>query len=166
MNSFDLISSLIPDERRLEESLSGPGIYYILPSPVPLSDRIRWEITAYSFEEYGAEIDHIEVWGDHLSAMLSTSWKRRLKRKTDDIDEDLFDLVYAFPRGRITTKLEHLNGDNTDPVGWSAGRIERYFGLDGKCVRQFDPHETCSKEQRDKACKVLGIEPTWPVGQP
>ena len=161
MKSSDLINLLVPAEDRLVESLGGPGLYYIIP--MPSSSGPIWELVAFSFDEYGEDSGHTELWVECLPAIMASRWSRRIKRKAVEIEDVLLDLDHAFPRGRITSRLSHLHGNDASAVGWSLDRIERRFGLDGKCRHEIDQHEMCEVDQRDAARALLGIETIWPA---
>lgn len=157
--SADLFNLLVPSADRLLGSLGGPGIYYIVPAPPAATP--RWELIAFSFEEYGDDSGHSELWLDHVTPIVASAWARSVRMKPGDLERVVEELDHAFPRGRITQKLEHLHGNDADSTGWSLDRIERRFGLDGKCRRSFDAHETCNQAQRDQACLLLSLSATW-----
>lgn len=158
--SSDLLNLMIPPEDRLVESIGGPGLYYLVP--VPPAGHPRWELIAFGYDEYGDDSGHTELWQEYLPAALAMRWARRERAR--QLEAALLGLNRAFPRGRITRRLEHLHGDDAASVGWSLDQVERRFGLDGRCRRVVDPHETCDAAQRDTAVRLLGLGVTRSAG--
>lgn len=150
--SLDLVKLL------LRESLAGPGLWYLVP--VPDGPEVKWELVAFGYDEYGDDSGHAELWLDYVAPVVAASWARR-KRRPSQLEDELADLDHAFPRGRITPRLEHLHGGGTEALGWSLDRVEQRFGLGGKCRRQIDPHEVCDARQRENARALLGLSVSW-----
>lgn len=145
-----LIDSLVEDFTPSE------GIYYCVRNPD------GWSPFSYRFDEY-PEIDHFEFWEEYVSPVLAARWARVLKQHPAGLQLKLSNLVYGFPRGRVSQfnhKFKVLHG-NDMPGSVSRNSINRLFSLPSSVSWESDDHERCQIADRDGLRRLLKLAETW-----
>lgn len=146
------------EQGQSEHSLS-PGIYYIIRLPD------AWKLCVYRYADQ-PELDHVDFWRRKLAFQLAVHWRHLLNSTAMELERQLRDCYYAFPRGRVTCtqkKFNVLHGKDLRPFMHVTRRqIEAAFGIVGQARWMEDDHEHCLEEDKEHARKLLRLRDNWP----
>ena len=149
------------------------GIYYVVRAPE------GWRLMPYLFgDAFGCQpgIHHVEFWQGEVAPHLADLWSEAFARPSARalfrarLAQQLRDLYYAFPRGRIDRGNGLIynvrNGNNLTRAMPTRSDIVRSFGIQGVCEWEFDSHEQCMQEDAAKIKELLKLKETWPAVWP
>lgn len=105
------------------------------------------------------------LWG--VGGLVAKAWRPKLRTSSQDLTEDDLELVYAFPRGRVTkvgARYVVYNGNDLQPfMGITRRQIEEAFSIVGRCRWEFDDHEQCQMPDKEEMRRLLRLNEDWPA---
>jgi hypothetical protein len=128
------------------------SIYYIVRLPQ------RWRVLANAIPDSY----HAEWWTEFVTGYVAGAWAKHLGTPVSALKNQLENLPYAFPRGRLSGSVFYHGNDLTPKMRITQRHIENAFGLNGVKVRwRLDEHEQCQSLDREEMCSALGITEYW-----
>ena len=146
-----------------ETTKGSDGIFYLVPFPE------GWVVRPIRFDQCAdPDFGHPGYWEEVVAEVLAKKWHSRVAKEyptPNDLRAELLPLVYAFPRGRITgqgRKFIVYHGRNFEAFMKCERKVvESHFGIQGRCVWQFDEHEQCQELDKERVREVLRLRNDW-----
>ncbi len=132
------------------------GIFYVIRNPD------GWGLYAYRYDQY-PEAGHPQFWEDAVAIVLARRWSQNDSSRFRNIEADLVNHPYGFPRGRVTKPgRQYTVYHGNDLRGLIARKvIETAFDIGKRCHWEFDQHERCLRADKDGVRLCLGISRDW-----
>ena len=154
-----------PPAAKAKPPVGSEGIFYLVRYPQ------GWRFLPVRVDQFPmADFDHADFWEECLAHVLAEKWQPEVFQKfptVEQLRDELLPLAYAFPRGRVVSlgrTFAVYHGDNLAAFMQSDRKaIETGFDIQGNVQWEFDEHEQCVAQDRDRMRELLGLKETWPA---
>jgi hypothetical protein len=135
------------------------GIFYAICNPE------GWSLCAYRFDQCPDITGHPELWQRLVAPALAQRWSHDDPARFRDLEAELTNHPYGFPRGRVTkVARQFVVYHGNDLRGLITRKaIEAAFDIGNRCRWEFDEHERCLRADKDGVRRCLGIREDWPA---
>ena len=154
-----------PPASKRKPPVGSEGIFYLVRWPEGWSFR-PFRVDWFPIEDFS----HAEFWEELLAGFMAERWQPEVSQRfttVEQLRDALLPLAYAFPRGRVVSLARSYavyHGDNLAAFMQSDRKaIESGFDIQGNVQWEFDEHEQCVAQDRDRMRELLGLEETWPA---